>query len=815
MNSIVSLTRVADFRRLAPVLSIFVVLLLGQPPSASGQPSDTPLAHFWRPDGPVHSILVTNGITYLGGAFGYLGPNSGGAGVLELATTEARRGFPKIEGTVFAAVPDGAGGWYVGGAFTNIVTAVGPVIRTNLAHILANNTVDPNWTPHLNGICLTMLSSGGQIYIGGAFTRVGAIARNRLAALDPVTGGVAPAWNPNASSTVNVLALNPAGTELYVGGNFTTVGSSNRTRIAALNLATGFATAWNPGANQIVTTIAAVGNTVYAGGNFTTIGTLPRNRIAALDATVATGLASDWNPTVQGGGVSNLVVGAGVAYVGGAFTSVSGQTRNCLAAIDLVTGLPTDWNPNPNTNVNALLLTGAALYAGGAFTIIGGADRRLIAALDLTTGSALATVTAGSDLDLGIPPAVHVMTLANNQLLVGGSFASIGGVLRNNLAAVSNANGEATAWNPNANSTVSALAFSSNSLYAGGSFTSIGGQLRNRLAAISDATGEASAWDPNVRGRAGVAVLALALSADRLYVGGINTTNVGGLPRTNLFAVSLDDGLPASWNPPTFRSTTAGAVNTLALDGDSIIVGGDFAFINGQVRSNLAALAINGAPTVESWSPNPNNIITSLVVSSNTVYAGGTFTSIGSILRNRLAALDRTTGLGILSWNQDVSGTGARINALLQAPGVLYSGGLFTIIGGTFRNNAASVRLSNGQAAIWQPNCGGAVRAIAAGEDAVFLGGDFTSVGGKPHSYFGVFPHAMEIIPTSLAITAGQFGFQIRSGESSPIIVERSSNLTTWTAISTNPVTGSLIPFTDPEPVGLNPRYYRAMSRLP
>jgi hypothetical protein len=299
-------------------------------------------------------------------------------------------------------------------------------------------------------------------------------------------------------------------------------------------------------------------------------------------------------------------------------------------------------------------------------------------------------------------------------------------------------------------------------------------------------------------------------------VGGNNTTNVGGLPRTNLFAVSLNVGLPTTWNPPTFRSTTVGAVNALALDGDSVVVGGNFVSINGQIRTNLAALAATGSGTVESWSPNPNNFITAIAVSSNTVYAGGLFTSIGSILRNRLAAVDRTTGDGILSWNQDVGvGAAARINALVQAPGVLYAGGQFTVIGGAFRTNAAAVRLDNGQAASWQPNCGAAVLTVAVGEGAVYLGGNFLSVGGKPHSYLAVFPNGTEIISSSVAVTAGQFGFQIRSGEATQIIVERSGNLAAWTAISTNPITGSLIPFSDPEPVGLPPRYYRLAVPLP
>src|SRR5213083_2507553 len=47
-------------------------------------------------------------------------------------------------------------------------------------------------------------------------------------------------------------------------------------------------------------------------------------------------------------------------------------------------------------------------------------------------------------------------------------------------------------------------------------FTSIGGQVRNRIAALTVATGEAAAWDPNADGR----VLALAVKGSTVYVGG-------------------------------------------------------------------------------------------------------------------------------------------------------------------------------------------------------------------------------------------------------------------------------------------------------
>jgi len=68
-------------------------------------------------------------------------------------------------------------------------------------------------------------------------------------------------------------------------------------------------------------------------------------------------------------------------YTGGDFTTIGGQTRNYIAAIDASTGLATSWNPNPNVYVYALTLSGSTLYAGGDFASLGGVPRAHIAGI--------------------------------------------------------------------------------------------------------------------------------------------------------------------------------------------------------------------------------------------------------------------------------------------------------------------------------------------------------------------------------------------------------------------------------------------------
>src|SRR5207244_8983357 len=109
----------------------------------------------------------------------------------------------------------------------------------------------------------------------------------------------------------------------------------------------------------------------------------------------------------------------------------------------------------------------------------------------------------------------------------------------------------ATAWNPNANNTVYALAIdatSGSTVYAGGDFTNIGGQLRNRIAALDVSSGQASTlWNPN----ASNTVFALAATDSAVYAGGSFST-IGGQPRNHIAELDVATGLATLlWNPNT------------------------------------------------------------------------------------------------------------------------------------------------------------------------------------------------------------------------------------------------------------------------
>lgn len=174
-------------------------------------------------------------------------------------------------------------------------------------------SVDPWWTwgtAEAGGgraqLVLAVAEAGARVYLGGEFTRMvdpdsGARqARNRLAAID-VASGALTSWNPGADGTVRAMALSPDGTRLYVGGSFNRIDGQTAGRVALLNLATGRVdTRFHADVGGRVRGLALSGGRLYVGGEFDSVEGVPRPKVAALDAT--TGDLLDWAPPKLGRG---------------------------------------------------------------------------------------------------------------------------------------------------------------------------------------------------------------------------------------------------------------------------------------------------------------------------------------------------------------------------------------------------------------------------------------------------------------------------------------------------------------------------------
>jgi len=183
-------------------------------------------------DGAVYTTVRDGNVLYVGGSFTTAGYYTGYGSLLSTSSHMPNTDFPITDGEIYASVPDGAGGWYIGGWFSK----VGTVSRSYVAHVLSDHTVDPAFNPAADGIVRALCLSGATLYIGGDFNQVGGVARGHLASVNATTG-VVNAFNPNPNATV--YALSVVGSSLYVGGDFDVIGNQRRRHLAAVDAASG------------------------------------------------------------------------------------------------------------------------------------------------------------------------------------------------------------------------------------------------------------------------------------------------------------------------------------------------------------------------------------------------------------------------------------------------------------------------------------------------------------------------------------------------------------------------------------------------
>ena len=638
----------------------------------------------------------------------------------------------------------------VGGDFFG-ANSIGGQPRNGIARLDATTGLADSFNPNANvGILSIAVQADGKILAGGGFTSIGGQPRNRIARLDATTG-LADSFNPNANDNVNAIIVQTDG-KILAGGDFTVIGGQPRNYIARLGATTGLADSFDPNANNEVFSIAVQADgKILAGGVFTSVGGQARNHIARMNRDGT--LDSGFNPNANNNVNAIAVQADGKILVGGAFVganSIGGQTRNRIVRLDASTGLADSFDPNANSFVYAIAVQAdGKIITSGSFTTLastGGAavtrnriaqletDGRLDQTLNLNvpggdffasalqpdgkiligghfntilgvTRNNIVRLNTDGTLDtafkLNADDEVDVIVVqADGRILIGGYFAAITPtgaptVMRNHIARVNSDGTLDTAFNPNANNAVFAIAIQADGkivvagLFAGAN--SVGGQARNYIARLDATTGLADSFDPNANN----VVNAIGVQADgKIVVGGyfFAANSIGGQTRNYIARLDATTGLVDSFNP-----NATGLVSALAVQPDrKILVGGSFHggnSIGGQTRNYIARLdpMTGGA---DSFDPNANSAVLCVAVQAdNKVLAGGYFqgaNSIGGQTRNYIARLDATTGAAD---SFDPSADNLVFGIALQADGKILATGGFRNIGGQTRTLIA--RLTN------------------------------------------------------------------------------------------------------------------------
>ncbi len=356
----------------------------------------------------------------------------------------------------------------------------------------------------------------------------------------------------------------------------------------------------------------------------------------------------------------------------------------------------------------------------------------------------------------GVDGSVRALAvIPGGDVIVGGSFASAGGVSTNGIARYNPSTG---AWSESGSGGISApvtalAVLPGGDVIVGGGFGIAGGVEAYGIARYNPSTGAWSAPGAGVyknsTGAGSVTALTVLPGGD-VVVGGFFDA-AGGVPANNMARYNPSTGL---WS--VLGTGTDSIVRAMAVlpDGD-VIVAGDFTTAGGLPTNRIARYN----PSTGVWSAlglGTNKQITALaVLPGGDVVAGGFFTAAGEVLAYRIARYNLSTG----AWSALGSGTNDFVQSLAVLPGgdVLVGGG-FTAAGAWSANYIARYNPSTGVWSALGSGTRGHVGALAVlPSGGVIVGGSWWNTVGLPSSIArylpGAPPPSIQWQPVNLATT--------------------------------------------------------------
>ncbi|HTO02316.1 MAG TPA: delta-60 repeat domain-containing protein, partial [Opitutus sp.] len=534
--------------------------------------------------------------------------------------------------------------------------------RNNLARVLPSGLVDESYSVNVNGqVSAMVMQADGKIVIGGKFTSVNNVTRNRVARLNP-DGSLDTTFDPNVGGgvtpEVTALALQ-ADQKLLVGGGFTTVQpngaatATTRNRIARFNTDGSLDATLDVGANNMVLSLAVQSDgKILIGGGFTSLqpagsaAPVARNRIARLDTDGS--IESGFNPDVNNAVSAIALLPDGDILIGGSFTTLGSENVNRLVRLNPNGSRDTAFVGSTDGQVYVLKVApDGRIFVGGSFSTAGGGSRSYVARL-LPTGALDTTFVAGPNFNV-----YAVAPQADGSAILGGGFTTIRGsgvtpVVRNHVARVSSTGVVDADFRPDANGRLRAVAIQTDgNILVGGSFTSVGGVTHSGIVRLKTDGSVDPSFNASVTGT----VLTIVQEAGGKIIIGGTFQRVNGAARFNLARLLADGTLDQ-----TFETSVNNTVNALAVLPDGkILAGGTFTVLRANTgadsvtREYIARINANGSLD-DTFKLRTNGAIQAIVIQSDgKVLMGGAFSGASG---DGASSVERS---GLLRLNTDGS----------------------------------------------------------------------------------------------------------------------------------------------------------------
>ena len=220
----------------------------------------------------------------------------------------------------------------------------------------------------------TIAAAETDVYVGGDFTSIGGVSANRVARWD------GRRWSSLGDGIDNgvVYAIAVKGSDVYVGGSFTSASGISVNRIARWN-----GRAWSsPGSGvggcgdrycaPTVYSLLVKDGDLYVGGQFSRAGEVPANAIAKWNGNQWFSLGAGMRAGSRDGVVRALAKRGSTLFVGGTFITADQVRANNIARWD-----GTKWSSMGHgvrgrmDNVRSIGVSDSDVYVGGSFSIAG------------------------------------------------------------------------------------------------------------------------------------------------------------------------------------------------------------------------------------------------------------------------------------------------------------------------------------------------------------------------------------------------------------------------------------------------------------
>jgi uncharacterized delta-60 repeat protein len=711
-------------------------------------------------------LVVAGTFTNIGGASRYYMARILADGTVDPAY------YPPLNGPVYTIAYDSTtDSTIVGGQFTTVGTDASYHVRSHIARIKSDGSVDTSFDPKINGpIKAIQMLSGGAMLVGGNFTAAQpngtdtAVTRGYMLKLN-ASGDVDATFNPTLNGAVLAIAPQSDG-KILIGGAFTALqpgGSGavySRSGVARLNADGSLDQSYNPvlfaPAQVNAIAVQSDGKAVLAGQfNYVVQNNSLTSRNSLVRLNTDGSLDTSFDPNANGPIFAMALQADGKIVVGGSFTAFlpNGATtpisQYYLARIKPDGTLDTSFNLGLNqqfaNRVDFLGQSNGDIYVGGTFTSAQPSGSAVLPRQHFLKINAAGTIDPNFTIHPGGAGDNVVNAISpqpDQRILVGGKFTDLNGASGSTPTSGPNLARYGAEGTPDFNfngalstdDAVYAMAIRPTSTplqtqLSGFAFLNPNGTLN-------------SSFKPNfdLQGRVNVAVQ--DPTTKMIYLAGVLTVTVDGAP-VNLVRVSPTGQLDTTYKPTVTGSNGTILGMLIQPEDGKIVIWGSFTSINGVGESYIARLNPDGSSDPK-FNPNPDGFVNSVIrLDDKTYMIGGSFSTFKPVT-NGTAATDATAVPTLAHLDADgnidakfIPSPNGTVYSLAQdTSGRLLVAGAFTQINPAAsttiptRNHVARLTAKDFALDSFDPNVDGTVFAVALQSTGkIIIGGQFTTVG--------------------------------------------------------------------------------------